>query len=170
MASQVVSTSFIDLRFRYGTYTRFSEEVKWVFTCVLALSTAVDMLSTGSLFALLHTSRTGAPRRFHPRSVNALIDTLIMFAFETASLTSAGTVVTMICWLAMPNNIVFLGVHFVIGKLYALSLLVTLNMREDIRRGRSAGVKKDAKRGSSDLTQNGAVLEVKVERTVHYDV
>jgi hypothetical protein len=39
----------------------------------------------------------------------------------------------------MSNNLIFLGLHFVIGKLYANSLLVTLNMRQTLRLTRPSG-------------------------------
>ncbi|KAF8879543.1 hypothetical protein CPB84DRAFT_1838431 [Gymnopilus junonius] len=156
----------------YGTFSGFRSSIKWIFTTGLALSTAVDVLITGSLFVLLHASRTGAA--------------------------NAGTVISMICWLVMPSNLVFMGLHFVIGKLYATSLLVTLNMRENIRRGRAgssngfgapvildtrrrrtgettdqlalSGIRTDSKRESSNLNLKGTMLEVNVERTIHYDI
>ncbi|KIM38230.1 hypothetical protein M413DRAFT_248258 [Hebeloma cylindrosporum] len=114
-----------------GTFSRFKHDIRWIFTSGLALSTAVDVLITGCLFALLQSSRTGAT------NLDAIIDTLICYSFETGALTCAGTVVSMLCWLTMPNNLIFMGLHFVIGKLYANSLLVTLNMREKIRRSSS---------------------------------
>jgi hypothetical protein len=171
----------------YGSFSRFRAEIKWIFTTGLALSTAADILITASLFILLHSSRTGAA------NLNAIIDSLIMYAFETGSLTCAGTVISMICWLTMPSNLIFMGLHFVIGKFYANSLLVTLNMRENIRRSRSQGSKDYAapvhlldtrRRRTSDSDQlamsglredsklnssKGQVLEVNVEQSVHYD-
>ncbi|KAF5320683.1 hypothetical protein D9619_000020 [Psilocybe cf. subviscida] len=88
--------------------------------------------------------RSGHTLLFEPPDIdstrlNAVIDSLIRYAFETGFLTCAGTVISMLCWLTMPNNLVFLGLHFVIGKLYANSLLVTLNMREVLRRTRPSG-------------------------------
>ncbi|PPR03478.1 hypothetical protein CVT26_007884 [Gymnopilus dilepis] len=198
--------------FHFGTFSGFRDAIKvrdapssqtyhpadigkWIFTTGLALSTAVDILITGSLFILLHTSRTGAAKILP--SLNAVIDALIMYAFETGFLTCAGTVISMICWLVMPSNLIFMGLHFVIGKLYATSLLVTLNMRENIRRGRSgsskefgapvildarrrrtgesdqlalSGIRTDSKRESSNLNLKGTMLEVNVERTIHYDL
>jgi hypothetical protein len=44
----------------------------------------------------------------------------------------------MFFWLFMSHNLIFMGMHFAIGKLYANSLLVTLNTRNAIRRGRVA--------------------------------
>ncbi|THV01289.1 hypothetical protein K435DRAFT_836909 [Dendrothele bispora CBS 962.96] len=50
--------------------------------------------------------------------------------FENGAIT---TVATMLCWLAM-DNLVFLGLHFVISKLYAGSVLAVLNYRARLRR------------------------------------
>ncbi|KAF9556384.1 hypothetical protein CPC08DRAFT_95999 [Agrocybe pediades] len=122
----------------YGEYSKFREHIRWIFTCGLALSSAVDILITGSLFLLLKSSRTACPG---DESLNVMIDLLIRYAFETGGLTCAGTIISMICWLTMPTNLIFMGLHFVIGKLYANSLLVTLNTRQSIRRARSLGSK-----------------------------
>ncbi|KAF9449705.1 hypothetical protein P691DRAFT_536687 [Macrolepiota fuliginosa MF-IS2] len=95
---------------KVGILSEFRSHFHWLFTLGLALSTIVDILITGSLFFLLKTSRTS------DFNLNAVIDTLILYAFETGSLTTAGTIVSMICWLAMSNNLIFMGLHFVIAK------------------------------------------------------
>ncbi|KAF5385039.1 hypothetical protein D9615_000877 [Tricholomella constricta] len=41
-------------------------------------------------------------------------------------------------WLTMNSNLIFMGLHFVIGKLYANSLLASLNTRHELRRHRRA--------------------------------
>ncbi|KAF5352343.1 hypothetical protein D9756_006308 [Leucocoprinus leucothites] len=120
------------LRILNDTFPSFKANFKWVFTLGLVLSTAVDILITGSLFFLLKTSRTS------DFNLNAVIDTLIRYAFETGALTTAGTIVSMIFWLAMNDNLVFMGLHFVIAKLYANSILVTLNTRKVLRHARSS--------------------------------
>jgi len=140
LAAPIVTLAFLRLfsasvttgqMLHLGTFSRFKEKIRWIFTTGLSLSTAVDVLITASLFGLLQSSRTGAA------NLNAVIDALIKYSFETGALTCAGTAVSMICWLTMPNNLIFMGLHFVIGKLYANSILVTLNTRDTIRRTRS---------------------------------
>ncbi|KAH8987369.1 hypothetical protein EDB86DRAFT_2950962 [Lactarius hatsudake] len=32
---------------------------------------------------------------------------------------------TLICWIVMPSNLIYLGLHFTIGKCYSNSLLAT---------------------------------------------
>ncbi|KXN86816.1 hypothetical protein AN958_09612 [Leucoagaricus sp. SymC.cos] len=115
----LTNTAFLSNRILSQTFPTFRTHFNWLFTLGLALSTAVDILITTSLFFLLKTSRTS------DFDLNAVIDTLILYAFETGALTTAGTIVSMICWLAMKDNLIFMGLHFVIAKLYANSILVT---------------------------------------------
>jgi len=128
LVSACVTTAFM---LHLGTFTTFRADVRFIFTTGLALSTAVDVIITASLFFLLNTSRTGAA------TLDAIINALIRYTFETSTLTCAGTIASMLCWSIIPDNLIFMGLHFVIGKLYANSLLVTLNTREVIRRSRS---------------------------------
>lgn len=70
--------------------------------------------------------------------MNHVLDKLILYSFENGSLTCAAVVVSMICWLERGNNLIFLGLHFVISKFYANSLLATLNTRKGLRPGHRA--------------------------------
>ncbi|KAF8801767.1 hypothetical protein BYT27DRAFT_7197758 [Phlegmacium glaucopus] len=124
LVSASTTTAFM---LKLHTFTLFKRDVRWIFTTGLALSTSVDILITTSLCVLLQSSRTGLEKS------NVIIDSLIMYTFETGALTCAGTIASMLCWSIIPNNLVFMGLHFVIGKLYANSLLVTLNTRESTR-------------------------------------
>jgi hypothetical protein len=116
---------------RTQSFTEFSKHFRWVFTVGLALSSTVDVLITVVLCIKLWSSRTG--------SINTdfVIDSLVRYTFENGSLTCAATVLSMICWLTMSYNRIFLGLHFMIGKLYANSLLATLNTRKQLRQGRT---------------------------------
>ncbi|KAG2037590.1 hypothetical protein BDR03DRAFT_956986, partial [Suillus americanus] len=49
---------------------------------------------------------------------------------------SVVTIATLLCWTIMPSNRVFLGLHFIVAKLYANSLLANLNARKQIWNGR----------------------------------
>ncbi|KAJ6606787.1 hypothetical protein B0H10DRAFT_2074345 [Mycena sp. CBHHK59/15] len=139
MASPVLALALLRLAaasvstwemFHYHSFDLFKLHARWIFTCGLSISSAVDIIIAGCLFYLFQSSRPEAGQ------LNQIIDKLMLYAFETGSLTCIGTIVSMICWVVIPRNLVFLGLHFVIGKLYANSLLVTLNTRKDIRRGR----------------------------------
>ncbi|PPR03488.1 hypothetical protein CVT26_007894 [Gymnopilus dilepis] len=93
----------------------------------LALSSVVDILITVLLcYLLLRNHKKNS-------SMNGILDKLMLYAFENGSLTSAATVASLICWLTMLHkNLIFMGIHFVISKLYANSLLATLNARKTL--------------------------------------
>ncbi|KAK0454208.1 uncharacterized protein EV420DRAFT_1765780 [Desarmillaria tabescens] len=164
----------------------------WIFTLGLVLSSAVDMLITGSLFGLLHKSRSEAekyeipsilvpPAKTERPSLNAIIDALILYTFETGSLTCVATIIDMICWITMSSNLIFMGLHFVISKLYANSLLATLNTRRGLRRGQwsSSGRTGSAIMLNSRQPRDRVVLQadpvlakrgelqINVERSIH---
>jgi len=111
-------------------FSVFIKEFRWVFTLGLSLSSTVDILITTTLCYNLETSRTGSSQ------LNRVINLLMLYTFENGLLTCIATIVSMICWLSMPHNLIFMGIHFVISKLYANSLLVALNTRRQIRRGK----------------------------------
>lgn len=111
---------------------RFVQLYTFSFTSGLALSSALDVLITGFLCYLLRKNQKKMS------SMNHVLDKLILYSFENGSLTCAAVVVSMICWLERGNNLIFLGLHFVISKFYANSLLATLNTRKGLRPGHRA--------------------------------
>ncbi|CDO76917.1 hypothetical protein BN946_scf184398.g5 [Trametes cinnabarina] len=111
------------------SYEAFVDRVGWVFTMGLSLSTAVDVLITLTLIILLQRSRTG-----FATLTDHLIDTVTLYTIETGLITSITTAISLICWLVMPRNLIFLALHFSISKLYATSTLATLNARKSLRR------------------------------------
>ncbi|KAJ6479220.1 hypothetical protein C8R47DRAFT_1137425 [Mycena vitilis] len=111
----------------YRSFDLFRQHARWIWTLGLAVSSAVDILIAGLLVYLFQKNRTGSGR------FNHVLDKLILYGLETGSLTCFGTVIAMLLWLTPPDNLIFLGVHVVIGKLYSNSLLVTLNTRKNIQ-------------------------------------
>lgn len=112
----------------HQSFAKFVEVSSWTFTLGLGLSSAVDLIVTVSLFVLLkENGDKGYLRLGH------IIDALVLYTVEIGSVTCGVTIVSMICWLVMRHNLVFLGLHFAIGKLYANSLLATLNTRRQLR-------------------------------------
>ncbi|KAJ6467106.1 hypothetical protein C8R47DRAFT_1153152 [Mycena vitilis] len=111
-------------------YSVFNEQYPgWVFTTGLTLSAAVDVLITACLCYLLQKMR----RRTASTPMAQVVDTLTLYTLENGLLTCVTTTASLICWLTMPKNLIFLGLHFVIGKLYANSLLISLNTRKELR-------------------------------------
>ncbi|PBK90916.1 hypothetical protein ARMGADRAFT_1166583 [Armillaria gallica] len=116
---------------RLHRFSAFNEDYPgWIFTTGLSLSSAVDVLITAWLCYFLHLLR----RRIDaPSSMLQVIDSLTLYTLENGLLTSVATTASLICWLVMPTNLVFLGLHFVIEKLYANSVLASLNTRKELR-------------------------------------
>jgi len=168
---------------RLGSFAEFKRNFRWVFTLGLAFSSAIDLVITVSMCYYLRSSRSTS------LSMNDVIDQLIIYTFENGAITCASTIISMICWLASPGNLVFMGIHFVISKLYANSLLATLNTRENLRRGRAQGSSSgepavvvfggrgharqvstpDSNPSSRDDTAK-ASLQINVKRTVEYEM
>ncbi|KAF9055736.1 hypothetical protein BJ165DRAFT_1521716 [Panaeolus papilionaceus] len=180
VAASVSGGEMIHLR----SYTHFREKFQWLFSMGLGLSSGVDVLITVCLLFLLRRSKSHSMRLDH------IIDSIVLYTLEIGGLTSAATVVSLICWIQLDNSLVFLGLHFVIGKLYANSLLATLNTREVFRRAHSAanldmmhhrsrvlsrqitlGHTSTMRFGVSDSTNGNEVhaLEVNVCKSVSYD-
>ncbi|KAF9225215.1 hypothetical protein BS17DRAFT_584744 [Gyrodon lividus] len=116
---------------RLRLYTAFIQPFpSWVFTLGLTLSAVVDIIITTSLCWFLRRSRSLVPR------TNRIIDALTVWTVQNGSITCFAAIASLICWKVMPENRIFLGLHFVVGKLYANSLLATLNARNNIKKSR----------------------------------
>ncbi|KAA1479446.1 hypothetical protein DENSPDRAFT_159733 [Dentipellis sp. KUC8613] len=164
---------------RLRSFSAFVDQFSWCFTMGLALSSVLDILIAASLVYLLQASRTG-----FASSVDHVINTIMIHTFNNGALTCVTTIVSMIMWLVMPNNLIFLGLHFAITKLYANSLLATLNTRKGLR-GRSAqsgsdhpmpvlfpsSFRRATGRGQEvSADQTGTKLQINVEKTVQYAI
>ncbi|KAJ7081206.1 hypothetical protein B0H15DRAFT_855410 [Mycena belliarum] len=115
---------------RLQRFSAFNERYPgWIFTTGLSLSASVDILITTFLCYFLQKMR----RRTASTTMAHVVDTLTLYTLENGFLTCVTTTASLICWLAMPKNLVFMGLHFVIGKLYATSLLTSLNTRKHLR-------------------------------------
>jgi len=108
-------------------FSLFVEKFGYVFTLGLAMACIVDVGITAAMCYYLHKSRTGF------EEMDNILDTIMLYTLNDGALTCVATVLSMICWLAMPRNLIFLGLHFTISKLYANSLLATFNIRCTMR-------------------------------------
>ncbi|KAG0701645.1 hypothetical protein DFH29DRAFT_1000054 [Suillus ampliporus] len=86
-----------------------------------------DVLIAITLSVLLHGNRSPVVE------TNALVNTLIVYAINRCLLTSAVAVAEVIMFAISPKSLWFLAIDFVIGKLYANSLLASLNSRSALR-------------------------------------
>ncbi|KAJ3489763.1 hypothetical protein NLI96_g1912 [Meripilus lineatus] len=117
---------------RLKSYSNFTADFNWVITMGLSMASAVDVLIAVAICWFLNSSRTGFS------SMDGIIDSITLYTVENGMLTCLTTLISLICWVTMPHNLVFLGLHFAISKLYANAFLATLNARK-VLRGRSQG-------------------------------
>ncbi|OBZ65188.1 hypothetical protein A0H81_14830 [Grifola frondosa] len=111
---------------RLQNYDEFVRKFGWVFTLGLALSAALDVMIAMGLCFYLRRGRTGFS------SMDRIIDSITLYTIENGLLTCVTTIVSLICWVVMSHNLIFLGLHFAISKLYANSFLATLNARKSL--------------------------------------
>ncbi|KZT22362.1 hypothetical protein NEOLEDRAFT_655553 [Neolentinus lepideus HHB14362 ss-1] len=104
------------------------------------LAVLSDILVASALCGLLWRERSEFG------DTNALINSLIIWAINRCLLTSVLAVVETIMFASRPKDLWFLAIDFVIGKLYANSLLATLNSRKS-RKGRD-----DSRLSTTDVT------------------
>ncbi|KAN0073677.1 hypothetical protein V8E55_012154 [Tylopilus felleus] len=134
--SACVSTSEI---IRLKHYSLFIKPYpSWVFTVGVTLSASVEFIITTIMIIFLGSRKTGFANMTH------VINSLILYTLETGSVTCIVAMrmsprargiplLTFSQWLLMRHNLIFLGMHFAIAKLYANSLLATLNTRKRFR-------------------------------------
>ncbi|KAI0734723.1 hypothetical protein BC629DRAFT_1687961 [Irpex lacteus] len=185
---------------RLHTWEKFHQVAAWSLHTGLVLSACGDVLITASLIYYLNRNRTGFP------SSDFIIDNIMLYSVQTGVITSyvfshffpkallslhdtltvlyhrITVVVTFICWVAMPQNLIFLALYFVIAKMYANSLLATLNARKSLkdRSGDGSDPWRDntirlpplfggrvLHRGHHSALGPETALQISVERSVH---
>lgn len=109
------------------TYETFIGQVDWVFTMGLGISAVMDILIAGGLSYYLRKNKSGFS------TMDQIIDSLVLYTVESGLITCITTIVSLVCWTTMSDNLIFLGLHFTISKLYANSLLATLNSRKSLK-------------------------------------
>jgi len=143
---------------------RFVELYTWSFTSGLALSSLIDVLVTGLLCYLLLTHKQNS-------SLNGVLDKLMLYTFENGSVTCAAAFTSLVCWLTNHTNLIFMGLHFVISKLYANSLLASLNTRKALQAtshpssGNLTVMFSDRRKGRETLSIINSAMQTQVEGT-----
>ncbi|KAJ7020863.1 hypothetical protein C8F04DRAFT_1403337, partial [Mycena alexandri] len=111
------------------TMARYEAKWGWLATVCWSVSTVNDWTITATLVFLLHTRRrTGV----HQRTA-ALVDKLITWSIETGMLTSASSLASLLFFVTMKDNFIWLAVFTVSARLFSNSLLASLNSRTTLR-------------------------------------
>ncbi|KAI0088567.1 hypothetical protein BDY19DRAFT_993953 [Irpex rosettiformis] len=134
-----------------GSFRAFVADYSWVFTMGLSTAATLDVLITGALCYYLRQSKSGFV------TMNEIIDVLIRYTVETGMITCIAAIISLICWLVMPHNLIFLTMHFTICKFYSNCFLATLNSRATLR-ARSQSTSSSEKNSSvlGDMLSGGS--------------
>ncbi|EJD07970.1 uncharacterized protein FOMMEDRAFT_101388 [Fomitiporia mediterranea MF3/22] len=113
---------------RLQSFKAFIRDFRWLFTFGLSLSCIIDVIITSSLCYYLQGNRTGYS------SIDDVLHRLLLYTINNGLLTTFASMLAMVFAAAMPNNFLFLSLHFIIAKCYVNSLLATLNSRDALKR------------------------------------
>ncbi|CAA7263560.1 unnamed protein product [Cyclocybe aegerita] len=113
----------------------YRENNSWLVTTLLSTGASIDVIIAVSMLYYLSKKRSQAFER-----IATVIDRLIAYTVRTGLLTSVAAVVLLICYQAMPNNLVWLALYTSLAKLYSNSLLASLNSRQELREASSTSM------------------------------
>ncbi|KAJ7223297.1 hypothetical protein GGX14DRAFT_694365, partial [Mycena pura] len=105
----------------------YVEQWGWLVTTTWGISVANDVVITGTLAFLLYRRRGDMNRTV------ALLDKLIKWTVETGMLTSSTGIIMLIFFVRMKNSLIWLAMFTIGARLFANSLLASLNSRIGIR-------------------------------------
>ncbi|CAG7849685.1 SubName: Full=Uncharacterized protein {ECO:0000313/EMBL:CCA74094.1} [Serendipita indica DSM 11827] len=109
---------------------------------------AVDTLITGATALHLYQQRPDM------RSTSELIDRLVRMTWQTALPPTLGVVVTAVVLETRPIELTHLAFNIVLSKLYAISLMYTLNTRNEMRSERASSHEASASTGARITVTN----------------
>ncbi|KAF8994655.1 hypothetical protein BDQ17DRAFT_1285590 [Cyathus striatus] len=102
-------------------------EMSWSIITSFATSTAIDIVIATVLCFYLNSSRSSFI------NTNYRILTIMKYVLASGFLTSACSLTALITYTLMPTNLVFLGIEFLLTKLYINSFVAMLNARRTVR-------------------------------------
>ncbi|PBK63013.1 hypothetical protein ARMSODRAFT_549990 [Armillaria solidipes] len=117
----------------YKTYTITTftglASMGWAIDAAFATSTGIDFFISFAMCYYLHKSRSISEFS----STNSRLLVLMWFVLMSGLATSACSTVALVTFIVLPNTLVFLGVEFLLTKLYVNSLLSMLNTRKRLQ-------------------------------------
>ncbi|PIL36727.1 hypothetical protein GSI_00416 [Ganoderma sinense ZZ0214-1] len=134
VAAMVLTEFGLSLAYSIIALTRletFSDlvQIKMLSACTNIFAAIPDVAIASILCTILYRSRTGSPKS------NILINRLMVFAINTGLLTSVCACISLITFFAFPTTFIYICFYFLIGRLYANSLMAMLNARRSRRDG-----------------------------------
>ncbi|KAJ7439765.1 hypothetical protein FB451DRAFT_1301456 [Mycena latifolia] len=123
------STALFIISLYRATIDEYRTRQMWLIEAVVIVGALVDVILVVALCYYLSFWRTGGFQR-----MSKLVRALMTLAIETGAITSAGAIALLVTFLTMRENFVYLACFVILAKLYANSLLFSLNARERFAR------------------------------------
>ncbi|KAJ7029228.1 hypothetical protein C8F04DRAFT_1288750 [Mycena alexandri] len=114
--------------FRTKTIPDYEVEWAWLLNSLWSVAAGNDLIIAGTLVYWLSRRRPEGDRR-----TVALVDKLVAWTMETGAVTSAAGLLTLICFVTMKTNYIWIAFFVVAARLYSNSLLASLNSRASLR-------------------------------------
>jgi len=99
------------------------DDVFMVAIVAIGLGVLTDLLTAAAISWYLRKLKTGYKRS------DTLVNKLIGYSINTGLLTSAFSIACLVTYGLMPQTFIYISLYFILSKLYANSLLATLNTR-----------------------------------------
>ncbi|KAJ7157611.1 hypothetical protein C8R43DRAFT_1182976 [Mycena crocata] len=110
------------------TLAQYETDYGWLLSTILIIGAVVDLIIAITLVYHLSKHRHMAYKR-----TIAVMDKLIKWTIETGVITSAGGIITLVCFQTMKENYIWLGFFAVMARLFSNSLFASLNARTGLR-------------------------------------
>ncbi|KAI0648686.1 hypothetical protein C8Q79DRAFT_463667 [Trametes meyenii] len=110
-------------RFAHPEFVHF-QKLTWLISAGAAMAVVADGLLAGVLVTVLRRNMTGMKR------MDTIVDILILYTISTGLLTGIVNFLSFIFSLLSPSKLVYTAFGIVCTKLYANSLLASLNARK----------------------------------------
>ncbi|KAJ7183790.1 hypothetical protein C8R46DRAFT_1067828 [Mycena filopes] len=133
-------------------------EAKWAFLhyLVWAESACNDLILTSALVYWLSRQRPD-----HMRTAT-LVDRLIRWTLETGMVTAGSDLVTLICFVTMTKNFVWMAWYVITAKLFSNTLLASLNSRTGLRDVHDKNITLPALSDPTAAATNASTIEFKI--------
>ncbi|KAJ7743508.1 hypothetical protein DFH07DRAFT_835596 [Mycena maculata] len=99
-------------------------DISWAIEASFSASTAIDILISIAMCYYLRKSKG------EESQLNSRISTLMQYTLSCGVFTSACSLSILFTFILMPNNLIFLGLTFLLTRLYVNSFIAMMNARQ----------------------------------------
>ncbi|KAF8190290.1 hypothetical protein K438DRAFT_1831738 [Mycena galopus ATCC 62051] len=113
---------------RASSMSNYVTNWEWLLTTNWSMSVATDFVTTTTLVVVLNAQRASAQKK-----TSALIDKVVLWTLETGMLTSAVSILMLVCFVTWRGTFFWLAFYAIGTRLFSNSLMASLNSRTALR-------------------------------------